>query len=505
MAINSFRNRVCVLLLLAGAACRPSSADEGASPTKSVAQKASPGEKLREGWYANYFQGQKIGYAHTVDERTQINGVPAYHLSRTTVLVVKRSTDSVRIESKLDTWVDADHAPMRFKVQRKEGAETRTLEGYRNGEQLVVRQAVGRNLTERKVPITKDLRLGASLDLVLADNLKVGTVIEGQALDEEQGDVIPYRIEVVSKDKAGVYFVKQALGPIQAELKVAADGTTLDVVLPAVGIRTTKVSREEAIQQTAPVDIFSASLFALPKPLPPRQTMEALTLRLKSKRGRPITPLEDARQKAKAVDGGVEVSIRVQSAPKRAVRRPIKDGRYARYLASTEYEPLDDESLQATAERLTRDKKTVWAAARAINAFVFGHIRDKSLARAFASAPEALAAREGDCTEHSVLFSALAKISGIPTRLVTGLIYVGTEDNVFGYHEWVEIWDGDRWLAMDPTWGQDIADATHLKLYAGVSDPAGLREAMQVTAGAIGDLELEAVNYRDAKGRTHPL
>ncbi|MEM7678803.1 MAG: hypothetical protein AAF449_22705 [Myxococcota bacterium] len=76
---------------------------------------------------------------------------------------------------------------------------------------------------------------------------------------------------------------------------------------------------------------------------------------------------------------------------------------------------------------------------------------------------------------------------------------------MFGYHEWVEIWSGDQWLAMDPTFGQDIADATHIKLHTGLSDAEGLRAAGQVAAGAIGNLDIAVVAYVDPAGQRHAL
>ena len=283
------------------------------------------------------------------------------------------------------------------------------------------------------------------------------------------------------------------------------DGTIIETTLLKMNVRQRKVTRAQALKQAPAVDLFSAALFKMPRPLPPRDDIEELVILLSSKQGAPVEAVADVRQKVKKAGTAAELSIRVQGPPNRSAARPIRDAKLRPFLTSTEYEPLDDEALQATVKRLTDKKTSVWDAARAINAFVYRHIENKTLARAYASAPEALASREGDCTEHAVLFSALAKIAGVPTRLVTGLVYVGGPNNVFGYHEWVEVWTGQTWLAMDPTFGQDIADATHIKLYAGLSDAEGLRAAGQVAAIAIADLKIDLVAYVDAKGKRHPL
>ncbi len=41
--------------------------------------------------------------------------------------------------------------------------------------------------------------------------------------------------------------------------------------------------------------------------------------------------------------------------------------------------------------------------------------------------------------------------------------------NAFGYHAWPEVYVG-HWIPMDPTFGQQLADATHIKLLDGSLD-----------------------------------
>ena len=79
------------------------------------------------------------------------------------------------------------------------------------------------------------------------------------------------------------------------------------------------------------------------------------------------------------------------------------------------------------------------------------------------SAREILEQGVGDCNEHTVLFTALARSVDIPTRISTGLAYTGGQ---FYYHAWPEVWVG-RWLALDPTFGQFPADPLHLRLAVG--------------------------------------
>lgn len=71
--------------------------------------------------------------------------------------------------------------------------------------------------------------------------------------------------------------------------------------------------------------------------------------------------------------------------------------------------------------------------------------------------------RQGDCNEHTVLFTALARSLGIPTRMVAGIVY---QNERFFYHAWPEIYT-DRWIGMDPTFLQAPVDVTHIPLVTG--------------------------------------
>jgi transglutaminase-like putative cysteine protease len=82
------------------------------------------------------------------------------------------------------------------------------------------------------------------------------------------------------------------------------------------------------------------------------------------------------------------------------------------------------------------------------------------------SALDVLGQRKAECQGHAYLYAALARAAGIPTRVVNGLVY-SVEYNGFLYHSWVESLVGASWQAIDPTFGQTAADATHLKLIEG--------------------------------------
>ena len=70
----------------------------------------------------------------------------------------------------------------------------------------------------------------------------------------------------------------------------------------------------------------------------------------------------------------------------------------------------------------------------------------------------------GDADHHTLLFIALARAAGIPTRAVRGVV---RHDSGWLSHSWAEVFLGGDWLPVDPTSGQFPADAAHVRFVVG--------------------------------------
>jgi len=157
--------------------------------------------------------------------------------------------------------------------------------------------------------------------------------------------------------------------------------------------------------------------------------------------------------------------------------------------AALEPEPLiqsGDERIQSQARRVVRwsirgrnDPRT---AASRLNDWVYSNLR-KEMSFSIPSATQILETRQGDCNEHTVLYVAMARALGLPSRVAVGLVYL---EGSFFYHAWPEVWLGE-WVAVDPTLGQFPAGAAHLRFITG-----GLAQQVEV-ARLIGSLRIEVV------------
>jgi len=109
---------------------------------------------------------------------------------------------------------------------------------------------------------------------------------------------------------------------------------------------------------------------------------------------------------------------------------------------------------------------------------------EKSVTFSIPNAVQVLETKRGDCNEHTVLYVALARSLGLPARTAVGLVYV---NGAFFYHAWPEVWLGE-WVAVDPTFGQIPADASHIRFVIG-----GLAQQVEIVR-LIGNLDIEVID-----------
>ena len=82
------------------------------------------------------------------------------------------------------------------------------------------------------------------------------------------------------------------------------------------------------------------------------------------------------------------------------------------------------------------------------------------------SALDVFKQKKAECQGHAYLYAVMARGIGIPTRVVNGLAY-SEELKGFLFHSWAESYVEGGWIPVDPTFGQSVADATHIKLLEG--------------------------------------
>ena len=138
----------------------------------------------------------------------------------------------------------------------------------------------------------------------------------------------------------------------------------------------------------------------------------------------------------------------------------LKKGNPVKFLGRTPYLDIENPLIKNTADSFRKSPDPV----RDISRFVYEHITDKKTGIPMIPASVIMTNRCGDCTEHSILTTALLRAAGIPARCVAGVILAeefSGRQNVFVYHMWVEAFYGGKWVFADSTRPGDI----HLNRY----------------------------------------
>jgi hypothetical protein len=143
-------------------------------------------------------------------------------------------------------------------------------------------------------------------------------------------------------------------------------------------------------------------------------------------------------------------------------RLPIRDAALAPELASEPLIQSGDPRIEAQARQIAGRERRAGPVAERLTHWVYQSLK-KEITISVPSAVQVLADRRGDCNEHTVLYVALARALGLPARTAAGVVYLRGH---FYYHAWPEVWLG-QWVAVDPTFDQFPADASHLRFVIG--------------------------------------
>jgi transglutaminase-like putative cysteine protease len=178
-------------------------------------------------------------------------------------------------------------------------------------------------------------------------------------------------------------------------------------------------------------------------------------------------PSTGMQQVIKSSEDSATVKVVVSSAARQSAAEPLSDDMRKRYLAASSLVNYEDPEIQELAKRAAGDEKDPARLANKLCDFVADYIEDKNLSVGFASASEVARSKEGDCTEHGILLAALGRAHGIPTRLVTGIVYVnhfGHHRDVFVGHLWAQFWLEGRWVDLDAALDENPVKPTHIAL-----------------------------------------
>jgi len=440
-----------------------------------------------EEWMGIYFQEAKVGYAVTITRRVGDKYEIFEHaLMHLTMLGTKQ-----RIESRLKTMVNMDFRVESFDFTLFSGPVKFSLQGVARGKTLNLTMRSGKNKSESILELTEAPYLPNSIKpYVVKHGLEVGKRYSLPFFDPSTMSSSEILIAVVGKEtivhsgqSIMAYRLKETFKGIETMVWLSETGETLKEESP-LGLSLVRESQEIALsgewmKETKPDLVLLA---AVPVKTPINNPRKTTFLRIRL--GNISLNDFDLRGGRQSLEGDVLRIRREDPALENNFLLPYTKEDLKKYLQPTPLIQSGDERIMSLAAKITGGSRDATKAGQMLLAWVYSKL-EKKPTMSIPSALEVLDLMAGDCNEHTALFTALSRSLGIPTRLCVGVVYMR---NGFYYHAWPEIFLG-QWVAVDPTFNQFPADATHIRFVVGdLSDQIKILKIVK-------QLQLEVLEY----------
>jgi hypothetical protein len=479
----------CFVLLTAAPAFAATPAEQIAAEVKRVAGTQ---------WYGVYFRGgQKCGFAKMTVGTAKVGEREAYEFVTAMNIQLKmgQAVQKITVDQKRYYALDGDllriESAMNSILGRAEVVATV------KGDKLVVTSVAGRHPTMKTMPLPNESLVSMMGTRRLVQEGTIGGKIEFKMFEPTMLKTFHVSAKLARFEDRLIGGVKTRVGVIDVDYKDVAMSSTEYVTLEGDMLETTvsgmfTLRREpEKIAKNAnkAFDALRASTVPVKRKLGDPRKIEELTLRVSGIRKANLRISDEGQTYAEDEQPGWHrVTIRRAVAPKKAPTLPMQPpANVAEWLKPSAIAQSDAPEVIKVTKQVVGDETDSWAAAKKIQTWVYGNVKKQGVA-AMSNAVQVLEKRKGDCGEHTALFVAMCRAAGIPARQAIGVGYSHAM-KAFGYHAWAEVWVG-KWVAMDPTWGENLADATHLKF------SAGNVESVAAIGGLFGSLKIEVVEVK---------
>ena len=441
-----------------------------------------------EEWAGIFIHGERIGYSFTKIARAD-TGLTVENLTRMTLIMMNQTRT---LTTHVFAHTDQDYTLKDYSLELRNGGQQR-VEGTITGKQLkLTSYTQGRPYTQTITLKEKPYFPDAIEQVIKAKNLKPGDEISIPYFDPTTQSSATARITMQSTEQVDV------MGEIKSGSRVELSFMGINSVLwldddfklikessPAMGLEIIPLSKEQALAEITPDKAFDLITFfsvKLDRPTPNPRTLSYLKVEMQDITTENLD-LDDDYQKLVSIHPIIIESTLPQLGELPTLALPIEAQK--KYLESSAYIQCTDRRIIDEARQIVGDERDATNAAAKLVTGVYD-LLEKNPTASLPSALDVLQMKKGDCNEHSILFTALARAMGIPTKIYVGL--VNLEGYAYYYHAWCAVWLG-TWVPVDPTFNQFPADVGHLKLKEGeIAEQA-------VVLKVVGKLKIKALEY----------
>ena len=440
----------------------------------------------RDVWMNIYQEEQKIGYAH----RQFFKTIEGYKFLESVYMQINTMgmVQDIRFKTEGNLHHELTLSSFRFELlstlfrfKARGIVKDKTLT-------LFITSATGR---EQKIdlPLKKKINLLAGvLEFLSAEDLKPGVSRTFHVFDPITMTERPVKVLMLEEETIPVMERQEEAKKVSVDFMgvsqlawIGKDGTVLREE-GSLGVRLEQVTREEALQKITLLPGTDLAEFAsIPVSRVIRNVAQLNELKLR---------LDGIDGNALFLDGGRQslqdkvLTIRRESISNlffpsaQKVSKEVKT-----YLEPTPLIQSDHPEIKAKAKEILSESDSDLVKAGKLVKWVNENIQKRPVL-SVPNALEILHRRVGDCNEHAVLLTALARAAGIPAEVEAGLVYQGGR---FYYHAWNVLHLG-TWITADSVKGQLPSDVTHIRLVRGAERQIDL-------VRLIGKARIEILNY----------
>jgi len=455
-----------------------------------------------ETWMGMYVGGQKVGYTHITFDKAQLEGkeynrVQSYVKTRLMVLGA-----AVQQEVRTVVYSDEKSVPRFETFDMTSGGRRSSVEAKFGDKEIKCSVMAAGVTSDTAISIPEGASLvGDPMYALGTDKLKVGQKARMYYFNPIKLSVDPIDVEVLRQEKLDlggrVYetFVVSNSTPMGDLTVWMTEKGSVIKVLGVMGLTMQIETRETALAgietgYTPPADLAVLTSVKADKGIRRPRDVKSLTIRISGKMD-PKLAISDARQNVTWIDQTdgsriAEFSIKAEKFDAaKSIKLPIKNEEFAAYLKPTVYLNSDSPEIKKKAAEIAGKNKSAYSTALAICTWVHKNMSPQADIGIARPATDVLAAKYGVCRDYAVLYAALARAAGIPTKVVAGLVYL---NGSFFYHAWAESYVG-KWVPFDATLADEFVDATHIKLTEG--DAGDMFQMARV----FGNLKAEIIHF----------
>lgn len=459
---------------------------EGMLPHRGEPQTFSrliPGDLDFESWRSIYMDDQWIGFS-TVRYGTVEEG---FLLQSSSLIRFTFFTQIQELAIETTQRLDRDHRLDHFTMTLS-GLADATITGHRKGNRMVAEAVYGGMQMRKTFDMAEDLFLDQSiLQVYRGDDLEPGDTYRLNILNPMTLQAEEAVLTVTGRE--GDYLTMEtrfaglvSTSWIDEQGMVVREETPTGWLVKAES--RAEVERRREGSRFAAVDILEQTAIPLSRRIASPRSVEKMTVRITGYDPELIPTGDNGQTFLDRHEGILRIEKQMPETISKSLSQAYGQD-LQKYLEPSLWIDSDDPSILARSRTIVGDESDPWRAAQLIGDWVYRSI-EKSPSPGIPIATQVLRERRGDCNEHTSLFVALARAAGIPTKMSAGLVYL---DGSFYYHAWPKVFLG-TWVHMDPTFGQHMADATHIELVSGDFAAQG-----QIVM-ALGRIGIEIIDYR---------